>query len=315
MKRPSFQFYPGDWQSNSNLRRCTHEEKGIWIDVLCLFHDQNSYGIVRWNVKEIAQAIGCSYRKISGLVSKGILKGCDAGETCEELVFVPRHGRTDGSAVTLIAAQEGPIWYSSRMVIDEYKRASRSGELSSPDPSPDPSPDLSPKGGIGAAPKGTSNPSPDLSPDPSPDPSPSRAGSSSSSSSSSSTSKSKSKSEDMSALTAQTAPVESRIAPKIRGSTLPADWFLPTEWGEWALSEKPDWSIVDVKKVAEKFKDHWLANANQARSKKLDWCRAWRNWVRNEHDIRSSKNQKFDGLTFINEERKARLRNEKIIDL
>ena len=38
MKRPSFQFYPEDWLANANLRRCTHEEKGIWIDVMCLLH-------------------------------------------------------------------------------------------------------------------------------------------------------------------------------------------------------------------------------------------------------------------------------------
>ena len=41
--RPSFQFYPGDWQSSSNLRRCTHGEKGAWVDVMCLMHDPVSY--------------------------------------------------------------------------------------------------------------------------------------------------------------------------------------------------------------------------------------------------------------------------------
>jgi hypothetical protein len=44
MKRPSFQFYVGDWQSNSNLRRCTFGEKRIWLDVMCLMHDAEQYG-------------------------------------------------------------------------------------------------------------------------------------------------------------------------------------------------------------------------------------------------------------------------------
>ena len=174
MKRPSFQFYPADWQANSNLRRCSHEEKGIWMDVLCLLHDQDEYGICRWSLKEISQAVGCSLQKLKGLVTKGILKGGDTGEICESLIYTPRSGRKDGPSVTLIDQQEGPLWYSSRMVIDEHKRIIR-GELggASKEP-PKPAPDTSPKVGFGATSKDT------------PDPSPSRAGASSTSTSSSS---------------------------------------------------------------------------------------------------------------------------------
>ena len=168
MKRPSFQFYPADWQANSNLRRCTHEEKGIWIDVMCLLHDQEEYGVSRWPLKEIAQAVGCSVAKLKGLVAKGVIKGADTGDLCDALIYVPRSGRKNGPEVTLIEKQEGPVWYSSRMVIDEYKRILR-GELGA---TPKATPDNSPKGGLGATPKAT------------PDPSPSRAHASSSSSSS-----------------------------------------------------------------------------------------------------------------------------------
>lgn len=129
MKRPSFQFYPGDWQSNSNLRRCSHAEKGIWIDVMCLLHDQEEYGIVRWPLKEIAQAVNCSMAALKGIVSKGILKGAEPGQKTEAFVYVPRSGRKDGDPVTLVEIQDGPIWYSSRMVKDEYVRTIR-GESS-----------------------------------------------------------------------------------------------------------------------------------------------------------------------------------------
>ena len=77
MTRPSFQFYPGDWQANSNLRRCTHDEKGLWIDVMCLLHDQNEYGIVRWNLKEIARAINSTPKRLQNLIKKDIVKGSD----------------------------------------------------------------------------------------------------------------------------------------------------------------------------------------------------------------------------------------------
>ncbi len=145
MKRPSFQFYPEDWLANANLRRCTHEEKGIWIDVMCLLHDQAEYGVVRWPLKELAGAVGTTARKLRALIDKGVLKGADTGESTEAFIYVPRSGRRDGDPVTLIDEQKGPLWFSSRMVTDEYKRQVRGGELPSP------------KGGLGevldAAPK------------------------------------------------------------------------------------------------------------------------------------------------------------------
>lgn len=125
MKRPSFQFYVGDWQSNSNLRRCTFAEKGIWLDVMCLMHDGEQYGVLRWPLKEIARAVGCKLSELKSLVTKGVLKGADAGLKCEEFVYTPRSGGKDGEPVILIAAQIGPIWYSSRMVRDDHVSKSR----------------------------------------------------------------------------------------------------------------------------------------------------------------------------------------------
>lgn len=121
VKRPSWQFYPGDWQSNPKLRRCSHAEKGVWLDVLCILHDQDEYGVVRWPLKELARAVNATPRMLQGLVDKGVLKGTESGE-CAPLIYVPRHARKDGDPVTLITAQSGPIWYSSRMVRDEYIR-------------------------------------------------------------------------------------------------------------------------------------------------------------------------------------------------
>lgn len=140
MRRPSFQFYPADWQANSNLRRCTHEEKGIWMDVMCILHDQAEYGIVRWTLRELAQAVGCTVSRLNSLIGKQVLKGADSAKTCEPLIYVPRSGRKDGPPVTLIRQQVGPVWYSSRMVVDEHKRVLRGESGSSASGSPDPSP-------------------------------------------------------------------------------------------------------------------------------------------------------------------------------
>ena len=60
------------------------------------------------------------------------------------------------------------------------------------------------------------------------------------------------------------------------GSRLAQDWVLLKTWGEWAQKERPD---IDVRKVADQFKDHWIAQAGQ-KGVKLDWFATWRNWVR-----------------------------------
>src|SRR5260363_208872 len=87
-----FPVYPADWQANSNLRRCTHAEKGVWISVMCLMHDSEEYGILRWTLKEIAQADGCPASTLKALRVKGVLKGADRSETCEPFIYTPRSG-------------------------------------------------------------------------------------------------------------------------------------------------------------------------------------------------------------------------------
>lgn len=124
MRRPSFQFYPADWRNNANLRRCSWEARGVWVEVMGLMHDSDEYGMLRWPLKEIAQALGAPVKLVLELSSKGVMKGVDSGQ-CEAMVYTPRSGRKDGEPVDLVPSQPGPIWYSSRMVKDEHVRTIR----------------------------------------------------------------------------------------------------------------------------------------------------------------------------------------------
>jgi hypothetical protein len=164
VRRPSFQFYPGDWTSNSNLRRCTHAEKGIWMDVMCLMHDQEDYGILRWPLTEIAVAVGCTVAALRKIAEKGIMKGADTGKQVEPFLYAPRTGRKDGEPVPLVRAQMGPLWYSSRMVKDEYVRTIRgessrfgAGDGDAPKPTPKAAP--KPPFGDGSSASSSSSPS------------------------------------------------------------------------------------------------------------------------------------------------------------
>lgn len=151
MKRPSFQFYPADWRNNAKLRRCSWAARGAWAEVMGLFHDSDEYGLLRWPLKEIAQALGCPLALLKELAEKGVLKGADKG-VVTTFIYTPTSGRKAGPAVTLIPEQEGPIWYCSRMVRDEYIRQKKANfELykDSPNYSPNKSPDPSPMPPIG----------------------------------------------------------------------------------------------------------------------------------------------------------------------
>jgi hypothetical protein len=66
-----------------------------------------------------------------------------------------------------------------------------------------------------------------------------------------------------------------------RGTRLPADWVLTRAPGVWAASEQPTWTPEHIRKVAESFKDYWIAQPG-TKGRKTDWEATWRNWVRNE---------------------------------
>jgi len=74
----------------------------------------------------------------------------------------------------------------------------------------------------------------------------------------------------------------------VRAARLPADWVLPKDWGEWALTEKPNWNADDVRKIAFMFKNHWLSTTKNAA--KLDWYMTWQNWIMKEPDIVHKEN-------------------------
>ncbi len=81
-KLPAFMFYPGDWQKDPCLRRCSKAAKGVWMDLLCLLFECPVRGVFvdasgkPWSDEEIAEAIGgdigANLGYIAELVSKGV---------------------------------------------------------------------------------------------------------------------------------------------------------------------------------------------------------------------------------------------------
>jgi hypothetical protein len=143
MKRPSFQFYPADWRNNAKLRRCSEAARGAWIDVLCLMHDSDEYGVLRWPLADIARAAGLPIKLLKELVERDVLKGGDKG--CEAYIHTPVHARKKGAPVTLLEKTDSSCWYSSRFLTDEWRRSVSGGDTKFK--SPKDTPEDSPSGG------------------------------------------------------------------------------------------------------------------------------------------------------------------------
>jgi len=75
MKRPSFQFYPGDWLRDTALRTCSIGARGLWIDMICLMHEGNPYGYLKVGNKVIlpdnlCRIVGATLDEVEGWLSE-----------------------------------------------------------------------------------------------------------------------------------------------------------------------------------------------------------------------------------------------------
>ena len=82
-KMPWFKFFPNDWLSDKNLKRCSHAAKGVWMDMLCLMFDCDERGVlatagIAWSDDDVACAIGGdksdTLLRIMELLDKGVAK-------------------------------------------------------------------------------------------------------------------------------------------------------------------------------------------------------------------------------------------------
>lgn len=63
-----------------------------------------------------------------------------------------------------------------------------------------------------------------------------------------------------------------------KGSRLPTDWTLPSDWATWCEEHRPD---LDPQQVADGFRDFWVGKAGKD-GRKADWLATWRNWCRGQ---------------------------------
>ncbi len=95
MKRPAFQFYPGDWLRSTDLRSCSVGARGLWIDMICLMHEGSPYGHLKVGSKDIGKDIlaritGCSItdceKWLAELLDAGVCSKLDGTIVCRRML-------------------------------------------------------------------------------------------------------------------------------------------------------------------------------------------------------------------------------------
>ena len=112
MKRPAFQFYPGDWLRSTDLRSCSVGARGLWIDMICLMHEGTPYGYLKVGSKDIdkdtlARITGCLPTEceiwLNELIESGVCGKEDGTILCRRMIRDERtrNAREKGGALSV----------------------------------------------------------------------------------------------------------------------------------------------------------------------------------------------------------------------
>ena len=98
-KRPSIQFYPGDWLHDTALRRVSPVARALWMDMLCLMHAGEPYGHLAtggeaFTPSELARATGMTPSEVGRGLSE-LERAAVFSRTADGTIFSRRMIRDD----------------------------------------------------------------------------------------------------------------------------------------------------------------------------------------------------------------------------
>lgn len=167
MKKPSFQFYPQDWRSDPGLRTCSLEERGFWIELLCIMHDSPRRGVLLLpngeplQPDDIARLIGVHRKTSDRLIAELLRRGVASQEESNGAIFSRRMVRDEH--ISQVRRDSGSLGGNPNLVNQTPSKPEAKPEQTSkqnPTPSSSPSPSASTSEGN----KGTSSRPPEGSP-------------------------------------------------------------------------------------------------------------------------------------------------------
>ena len=104
-KSPAFLFYPADWRKNTALRMCSFAARAVWLEMMCIMHENQPYGTMRHN----------------GVVIQEDKLALILGGNQQENISLIRELESNG----VFRRDDGGAIYSPRMVESERNRIER----------------------------------------------------------------------------------------------------------------------------------------------------------------------------------------------
>ena len=92
-----------------------------------------------------------------------------------------------------------------------------------------------------------------------------------------------------------------------RKTRLPENWFLPKDWGDWAMDQ--GLTETEIRAEAECFADHWHSKGET----RADWLATWRNWIRRRKTFDRRPTQTTSKKSIYEQNREAGARARKLI--
>jgi hypothetical protein len=96
VKTPAFQFYPGDWRKDPELRSISLTARGLWIELLCLMHESSRKGYLvtktgnSYTNEQLARMVGVDIHTLEICLTEIEANGVSSREDNTGILFSRR---------------------------------------------------------------------------------------------------------------------------------------------------------------------------------------------------------------------------------
>lgn len=137
MKRPAFQFYPADWRKDPALSACSLAARGLWIELMCIAHEAETYGLLSINDKpmtnpQIARMVGESPAAVAKLIAE--LEDAGVFSRDERGAIYSRRMVND-ERIRNVRAESGRLGGNPNLLKQKDKQMVKQNDNQSPTPS------------------------------------------------------------------------------------------------------------------------------------------------------------------------------------
>jgi hypothetical protein len=136
-KSTSFEFFPSDWMTDTGLRMCSLEARGLWIDIICLMQLSEKKGFLlignqKINEEKLRKMFGISKKKIQLLMTElldyNLIKVSEDGTYFCKRIVENEHIRHVRSVAGQIGVKQKMQVSQSSLLKQNSKQNSEDGE-------------------------------------------------------------------------------------------------------------------------------------------------------------------------------------------